>query len=81
MSSRYDELFTKSLETLVEGMGDLNASNCVLDIVEDGNSFTLEETGDILNITRERVRQIESKALRRIKSSSNGDMEKWEERN
>ena len=80
-SSRYEELFTKSLDVLVEGMSSLGVSNCVLDIVENGNSFTLEETGDILNITRERVRQIESKALLRIKGNSDDDMESWEERN
>jgi len=35
----------------------------------DGKEHTLEETGKELLVTRERVRQIESKALRRIRNS------------
>lgn len=35
--------------------------------LEDGNELTLEEVGQIYNLTRERIRQIESKALRRLR--------------
>jgi len=42
---------------------------CALDIAAKGG-LTLEEIGDVMNITRERVRQIEEKVLRKIK----GDM-------
>ena len=35
--------------------------------LEDGNSLTLEEVGDRLKVTRERVRQIEAKALRKLR--------------
>lgn len=35
--------------------------------LDDGVAITLEETGRILNITRERVRQIEAKALKKLK--------------
>lgn len=39
----------------------------------DGQSRTLEEVGSVLNVTRERIRQIESKALRRLRASKNMD--------
>lgn len=34
----------------------------------DGHARTLEEVGDIFGVTRERIRQIESKALRKMKN-------------
>ena len=33
----------------------------------DGNCRTLEEVGQMFNVTRERVRQIESKAMRQMR--------------
>jgi hypothetical protein len=39
--------------------------SCALDVA-DGGGATLEETGVIMNLTRERVRQIESVAKKRI---------------
>ena len=53
--------------------------------LEDGRARTLEEVGKEFNVTRERIRQIEAKALRKLRhpsrvgssrtisSSSNGD--------
>ncbi len=35
--------------------------------LKDGRSYTLEEVGEMFGITRERVRQIESKALRKLR--------------
>jgi RNA polymerase primary sigma factor len=35
--------------------------------LEDGNSYTLEEVGQKFGLTRERIRQIEGKALRRLR--------------
>ena len=35
--------------------------------IEDGSSRTLEEVGEIFKVTRERVRQIEAKALRKLR--------------
>lgn len=34
--------------------------------IEDGNSMTLDEIGDIMGVTRERIRQIEVKALKKL---------------
>ncbi len=36
----------------------------------DGYSYTLEETGRIFKVTRERIRQIESKALRKLQHAT-----------
>jgi RNA polymerase primary sigma factor len=35
--------------------------------LEDGRSRTLEEVGQMFNVTRERIRQIEAKALRKLR--------------
>ena len=37
--------------------------------LEDGRSRTLEEVGKEFNVTRERIRQIEAKALQKAASS------------
>lgn len=37
---------------------------------EDANSLTLEEIGEIFHLTRERVRQIKEKAIRRLRHTS-----------
>ncbi|MGI6252164.1 MAG: RNA polymerase sigma factor RpoD [Aminivibrio sp.] len=38
--------------------------------LEDGRSYTLEEVGRCFGVTRERIRQIEAKALRRLRHPS-----------
>ena len=35
--------------------------------LDDGKARTLEEVGKAFNVTRERIRQIESKALRKLR--------------
>ncbi len=40
--------------------------------LEDGRSRTLEEVGKEFDVTRERIRQIESKALRKLRRSRSG---------
>ncbi len=38
--------------------------------LEDGRARTLEEVGSVFNVTRERIRQIEAKALRKLRHPS-----------
>jgi RNA polymerase primary sigma factor len=38
----------------------------------DGDDYTLEEVGQEFNVTRERIRQIESKALKKMQSNRSG---------
>jgi RNA polymerase primary sigma factor len=38
--------------------------------IDDGKSRTLEEVGKEFNVTRERIRQIEAKALRKLRHPS-----------
>ena len=52
------ELSTKYIRTLVKEAG-INP--------QLGGDYTLEEIGKIMNVTRERVRQIESMAIKKIK--------------
>ncbi len=70
----YDPLYNANLETLKERlemvMNDLSCRE--REIVRlryglaDGYNYTLEEVGKIFAVTRERVRQIESKAVRKL---------------
>lgn len=39
--------------------------SCALDVADEGGA-TLEEVGSMMNLTRERIRQVEIRALRRI---------------
>ena len=38
--------------------------------LEDGSTHTLEEIGGILNVTRERVRQIEARAMEKLRENA-----------
>jgi len=42
---------------------------CALDIADRGG-ITLEEVGEIMNLTRERIRQLETRALKKLKALS-----------
>jgi RNA polymerase primary sigma factor len=41
--------------------------------LEDGSEHTLEEVGQSFAVTRERIRQIEAKALRKLRHPSRSD--------
>jgi hypothetical protein len=49
------------------------AETCSLDVADKGG-ITLEEVGAILNLTRERIRQVEVRGLRRIKDSASEEL-------
>ena len=42
--------------------------------IEDGRTRTLEEVGKEFNVTRERIRQIEAKALLKLRDRSRSKM-------
>ena len=47
------------------------AETCSLDVADRGG-ITLEEVGAILNLTRERIRQVEVRGLAKIKDDDTG---------
>jgi hypothetical protein len=47
------------------------AATCSLDVADQGG-MALEDIGEVVNLNRERVRQIEEKALRRVKFGLSG---------
>ncbi len=61
-------------EKLAEVMGSLTQREqqvlCLRFGLDDGRSRTLEEVGQYFHVTRERIRQIEAKALRKLKHPS-----------
>ena len=66
--------FTLLIEQLVEVLGTLTErEQKVLRLrfgLDDGRARTLEEVGKEFNVTRERIRQIEAKALRKLRHPS-----------
>lgn len=61
-------------EQIIEVLGSLNDREQKVIILryglEDGRQKTLEEVGQLFGVTRERIRQIESKALRKLRQKS-----------
>jgi Sigma-70, region 4 len=49
------------------------AETCALDVADRGG-ITLEEVGAILNLTRERIRQVEVRGLTKIRAQSGEDL-------
>jgi len=69
LESATEELF-QAFDEALEGK---EISTCVLDCVADENSYTLEEVGQRLSVTRERIRQIESRATAKLRDLANPD--------
>ena len=67
------EKFTARLRTerdLSDGEGHVQVYEVMRFGLEDGRARTLEEVGKEFNVTRERIRQIEAKALRKLRHPS-----------
>ena len=47
--------------------------SCALDVAQQGG-ITLEEVGEILNLTRERIRQVEVRGLAKLKEAGGEDL-------
>ncbi len=43
---------------------------CALDVIDERGALTLEEVGEYFFLTRERIRQIEAKALRKLRRAA-----------
>ena len=64
-------LLREQLEEVLETLTDREKKVLILRFgLEDGRSRTLEEVGKEFNVTRERIRQIEAKALRKLRHPS-----------
>ena len=67
MSSAMGEALRKAVKTLTPREQDIIALRFGLD---DGRARTLEEVGSAFGVTRERIRQIEAKSLRKLRHPS-----------
>ncbi|RMG97291.1 MAG: DNA-binding protein [Deltaproteobacteria bacterium] len=47
--------------------------SCALDVADTGG-ITLEEVGEILNLTRERIRQLEAEGLRKLEAAGGSEL-------
>ncbi|MGD2177802.1 MAG: sigma-70 family RNA polymerase sigma factor [Anaerolineae bacterium] len=69
----YDQLLKERVRSLLEVLSE--RERAVLEMrfgLKDGRTHTLEEVGQAFDVTRERVRQIESKALRKLRYPGRG---------
>ena len=62
-------MLRKHIDALLDDLKDRERQVIVLRFgLEDGHPRTLEEVGKEFNVTRERIRQIEAKALRKLRN-------------
>ena len=68
IQSAYAKLLREKIEEVLDTLPPREARILRLRFgLENGHNYTLEEVGDKFGLTRERIRQIESKALRRLR--------------
>jgi RNA polymerase primary sigma factor len=68
VQSTYDRMLREKIEEVLETLPPREARILRLRFgLENGRTYTLEEVGHKFSLTRERIRQIESKALRRLR--------------
>ncbi len=68
MQSAYQSLLKEKIEEVLATLSPREARVLRLRFgLDDGKSYTLEEVGQKFGLTRERIRQIEGKALRRLR--------------
>jgi RNA polymerase primary sigma factor len=68
IQSTYSSLLREKVQQVLETLPPREARILRLRFgLENGRSYTLEEVGQKFGLTRERIRQIESKALRRLR--------------
>jgi RNA polymerase primary sigma factor len=68
IQSAYAKLLRERVEEVLETLPPRESRILRLRFgLEDGRYYTLEEVGEKFGLTRERIRQIESKALRRLR--------------
>ncbi len=67
----YEKSLSKEIKVALSSLKEREKEVIVLYYgIEQRQSLTLEEIGDILNLTRERVRQIKEKALKRLRHNT-----------
>jgi len=68
LQSAYQSMLKDKLEEVLTSLSPREARILRLRFgLDDGNSYTLEEVGQKFGLTRERIRQIEGRALRRLR--------------
>lgn len=68
VESTYSKLLREKIEEVLDTLPPREARILRLRFgLENGHNYTLEEVGEKFGLTRERIRQIESKALRRLR--------------
>jgi RNA polymerase primary sigma factor len=58
-----------SIETITSHLQEMTNKSLMTALIE-GKEYTLEELGQLFGVTRERIRQIEAKALRKLRDPS-----------